>query len=248
MKKLLSLVCLTALLLTGCGQAPAAPETTQATPAIQAAEPAETTQVPQATAPALEATVPETAVSGSETAETTEDTVPLSPDAYQVAYSYMITDNFYEYYTFQGLDPEGNLLWTRETSRSQGAQVCPSSPVGTMDGRFYYCDSGSLVALDVITGEILWENPDFDGSIGNINAAMLDPNGFIYLCGYFGPELFIADTDGNTVRRVEDLREDAYWAASVTQEGEDLVIHLEGGSENGTDVRVPMDWLPQAVG
>ena len=240
MKKTISLFCVAALLLAGCGKAPAAPVTES--PAETAAVPA-VTQAPETT---QAAEIPETTAAAIP--ETTEEAVDLSPDAYQVAYSYMITDNFYEYYTFQGLDPEGNLLWTRESTRSQGAQVCPVSPVGTMDGRFYYCDHGSLVALDVITGEVLWKNPDFDGSIGNMDAAMLDPNGFIYLCGYLGPELFIADTDGNTVRRIEDIDEDAYWAASVSQEGENLVIHLEGGSEDGTDVLVPMDWLPQAVG
>lgn len=238
MKKQLSLLLLTALLLTGCGSSQT-PETTMHAPETAPSAAVETTQAPETT-PAPETT---------EIPETEEFTVPLSPDAYQVVYSYVLTDDDQEYYSFQGLDPEKNVIWTRETSHTPAAQLPPCSPVGTMDGSFYYCDSGSLIALDVTTGLVRWENTEFGGSLGNPQSALLDPNGYICLCGYFGPDLFIADTEGNTVKKTDHLDPEYFWASRLRQEGNELLISMEGGPQGqGKEFSLPMDWIPQAMG
>ena len=225
MKKLPHVLLLSALTLTGCGKKEPAPP-----PALLDLNP--TTQATE--------TLP----------DPTEETVELSYAAYQVTYTYL-EDQGQEFYTFQGIGPDGAVVWTRESAHLDCAQVQRVSPIGTADGAFFYNEDGTVIALDVKSGEILWENSDFGGNFSTPQAAMVDPDGFLYLCGYFGPDLFVLDLEGNTVKKIDSLNPDYFWAFQVQREGEELVISLEGdGASSGeTHIQtVPMDWLPQPQG
>ena len=228
MKKALPLILLTALLLTGCGG--------------KAQEPA------QAPAPKLilETTAPETTVPVT-LPDPTEETVELAYSAYQVTYTYL-EDNGQEFYTFQGLDPHGTILWTRETAHLDLSQLQRTGPIGTWEDRFFYYEDGSVVCLDLVTGEELFRNPDFGGAGVT---SLLDPAGFVYLCGYHGPDLFVMDVEGNTVKKIASLDPNYYWAFQIQQVGNELIISLEGDGQDSPEVHtcsVPMDWLPQPQG
>ena len=236
MKKSLAAGLLAVLLLTGCtaapeSAAPVPPETESITVA-----PTETR--------APETLAPETVPAETPPAETRPE---LSPEAYQVVYNYMQEEN-QEYYIFQGLGPDKDLVWTLETRHLDCAETPRVCPIGTMDGKFFYCEDGSVLALDVITGAQLWENPDFGGTLVDTSAAILDPSGFLYLCSYSGPDLFVLDTAGNTVKKIDHFDPNFYWASRIWQEDRRIWVHLEGGSPEGVDFSAAMDWLPQAQG
>ena len=239
MKKRILALTLSALMLSGCG-ADTTPETTAApTVAVtEAATEAETTEATRFTQPAE--TLP----------DPTEETVALSYTAYKVTYTYL-QDDGQEFYTFQGIDPEGNIAWTKESAHLDMTQIQRIMPIGTWEDRFFYNESGTVVALNIVTGEELWRNEEFSGSFGSETAAVVDPEGFLYLCGVESPDLFVCDVDGNTVKRIDHFDPDHFWPFEIQREGNELVISLEGDSTGSGEIhthRVEMDWLPQPQG
>ena len=233
MKKTLAILTLSALLLTGCGKEEKSISTV--TPEIPDKTVTEATEATRFTQPAE--TLP----------DPTEETVELSYTAYRVIYNHMEED-YIEYCTFQGIDPEGNIVWTKESAHLDMTELQRVKPIGTWEDRFLYCESGTVVALDVVTGEELFRSAD---SCGSGNSFLLDPAGFLYICGYHGPDLLVLDMEGNTVKIIDQFNPDHYWAFDIQQEGNELVVSLEGDGTGSGEIhtyRVEMDWLPQPKG
>ena len=235
MNKLIPALALSAVLLAGCGK--------------------EETPIPTMTLPGETAPEAVTEVTGetrfTQPAETvpdpTEETVELSYTAYRVTYNHM-QENYEEYCTFQGIDPEGNIVWTKESAHLDMTELQRITPIGVWEDRFLYSESGTVVALDVVTGEELFRSAD---SCGAGNSYLLDPAGFLYICGYHGPDLLVLDMEGNTVNKIDQFNPDHYWAFDIQQEGNELVISLEGDGTGSGEIhtyRVEMDWLPQPQG
>ena len=235
MKKRMLALTLTALMLSGCG-ADTTPETTAApTVAVtEAATEAETTEATRFTQPAE--TLP----------DPTEETVELSYSAYKVTYTYL-RDNGEEFYTFQGIDPEGNVAWTHETAHLGMAQIQRVMPIGTWEDRFFYNEDGTVVALDLVTGQELWRNEEFGGCFSIETAAVIDPEGFLYLCGADTPDFFVCDVDGNTILRINGFENRTGAAYAMERRGDELFVISEDGDGTVYNV-VPMTWLPQAQG
>ena len=239
MNKLIPSLILAALLLSGCGAdtTPATAPETAAAPTVAVTEApteAETTEATRFTQPAE--TLP----------DPTEETVALSYSAYKVTYTYL-RDNGDEFYTFQGIDPEGNVAWTRESAHLGMAQIQRIMPIGTWEDRFFYNEDGSVVALNLVTGQELWRNEEFHGSFGAETAAFVDPAGFLYLCGADTPDLFVCDVDGNTILRINGFEDRSGIPFAIRQEGDTLIVTSE--IPDGTvEHTVPMTWLPQAQG
>ena len=234
MKRYCMILCC-ALLLSGCGAKSQAPETLAPTASVESQAVTEAS-----TAPATQATefLP----------DPTQETVALSHAAYQVVYSYMMEDTE-EYCTFQGIGPDGSLVWTRETAHFPASETPRINPIGRFEGTYYYNEDGTVVALDVITGDILWQNPEFKGST---SAALIDEDyGYLYLCGSDSPDFMAIDPQGNTVRRIDVLSTDHSGPIRIQQAGQQLLIYLSKGPDGAQEefpVTVDMDWIPQAQG
>lgn len=233
-KRMVALLLVSALVLAGCTNERPDPTKTQTAPSV-------TTEAP-ATEPAE---------TGEAKEEPTEP-VELSYDAYQVLYTYMIEENE-EYYILQGIDHQGNLLWTKETEHLSMAQLPRVSHIGTCEGMYFYSEDGTVIALDVITGEVLWKNGDFGGNFSSDDAVVIDRDGFIYLCGAFGPDFIAIDFQGKTVRKIDSFSKEHSGAFRIDRAGDKLVIHLSNGpdgnvGDEGYLFEVGMDWLPELLG
>ena len=234
MKKLIFLI-ISLLLLSGCGKETAPVET-----------------IPdRAEAPITE----ESLNTDAETAETaeqlpaeTEESIPLSADAYQIVYNVILEDQ-QESAVFQGIGPDGSLAWTYETGVYPTAQLSRISPVGRYQDNYYLVEDGTIVALDILTGEILFKNEDFKGSPAE-DAMLFDEFGYLYLAGYDGPHFFAMDPDGNTVKRTETLSEDYWNPFQIQQEGDQLIIYMESDANGSGNFPcyVERTWLPQPKG
>ena len=238
--KNLTFVCALLLLLTGCStSAPSAPETRETTLPTSAVTSPPATEIPSAVSP-------ETA---QESAPETETALPLSYDAYQVAYNIM-EQNGEETGTFQGIDPEGNLVWTYETGAYPQGQMMQISPLGRFQGTYYLLEGGTIIALDSVTGRVLFENGDF-GGCSNQDVSLIDDYGYLYLCGFDKPDFFVMDPMGHTVKKIGTLDEDHYGPFKITVEDDMLTVHMERdslGNSGDFPFPIPMDWLPQAKG
>ncbi len=234
MKKRIVLLLFATVLLAGCG--------TQ--------KPAATDSQPE---PVVTTTMPATDLPTDATEEVTEvptETVELSYDAYQVLYTYMEEDD-QEYYILQGIDHQGNLLWSKETQRFDKAEVQRVSHIGTYEGKYIYNENGNVIALDVITGELVWKNEDFGGNLSADTGALIDDAGFIYLCGALGPDFIAIDSDGNTVKKVEQFSQKHSGAYQIEQKDDKLIVHLSKGPDIEKSeylFEVEMDWIPEPLG
>lgn len=212
-KQLLALALTAALLLCGCGLE----------------YPSISDKLPEDTQPVL-STDPGT----PETTETTETPIPETTEApapqVNVVYEYKTSDS-QEYATLTGFDPDGNVVWSWDTDRCEVAQLERVSDIGQWQDRYYYVDDGTVVAVDAASGKILWRNGDFDGSPAGLDATLIDKDGTVYLCGFFGPDFFAVDASGNTLKKIDSLDDDYYWAYKLDKEGNLITVHLSGGPE-----------------
>lgn len=235
MKKLLFLLGIS-LILTGCGtQAPPAAEPAISTAAVEATEAAPTE------APPSEYILP------LETFPTEEP--ELSYDAYRVVYN-ILTDSQEESAQFQGIGPEGELVWTYETQSYPMAQLGRITPVGQWQDHYYLIEDGTVLCLNIITGELLFENADFGGSPCP-EAMAIDEYGYLYLAGYDGPDFFAMDAQGHTVKRIASLSEEFMRPIRISLEGDELTVYMESdrsGNSGHFPCTLPMGWLPQAKG
>ena len=111
-------------------------------------------------------------------------------------------------------------VWSRELTPQQSTELDSFSELGIVDGLYLYSDVGTVTALDLATGGIVWENSDFGGAVSGFD---WDEQGNLYLSGYYGPDFFMMNTAGQTIQRIDSLHEDYYWAIDIRKLPEDAV-------------------------
>lgn len=236
--------CVLLLLLTGCS--PAAdpvPEVTETTPVSSAAAGTSTTVPAEETETFFAA---ETTAAPAAEAETA---LPLSYDAYQVVYNIM-EQNGEESGTFQGIGPDGNLIWTYETGTYPQGQMLQISPLGRFQGTYYLLANGTVIAVDITTGQILFENRDFGGCASQ-EVCLIDDYGYLYLCGFDKPDFFAMDPMGHTVKVISTLDKQYFGPFKITADKNILTVHMgqdKQGNSGDFPITIDMDWLPQAKG
>lgn len=137
-------------------------------------------------------------------------------------------DTYKETATIFAQDKDGNTLWSRETESYDVAQLESFTELGKKDTKYYYTEGGTLVALDVETGVVLWKNKDF----GGYSVRYVFSDNSIYLCGFFGPDFFEVSYDGYTLKRIETINED-YWYTSKIEELNGKIAVTFDASEDG---------------
>lgn len=112
------------------------------------------------------------------------------------------TDSCLEWAEVTALAPGGNVLWTYRTGSYAQTELYRINDVGACNGAYYIVEGGTVVALDMANGAVRWKNSNFGGSA---YASAFGADGVLYLCGYYGPDLFAVDMDGNVVKRMDTV-------------------------------------------
>ena len=131
----------------------------------------------------------------------------------------------------EGKSSDGQVVWNYTTADIPVAQADCASEIGQRGGAYYFVAGGTVIALDVQSGEVLWKNSDFNGA-GAKSAFTEDA---IYMCGFFHPDLFIIDYNGNTIFQKEIITPDYFWSSKIEVDGDVIAITKEG-SIDGLDV------------
>ena len=131
------------------------------------------------------------------------------------------SDNLMEKAVISGLNMDGGTVWTYETKEDSIGQVDGLQEVDLFDGKYVFVAFGDVICLDVATGKELWVNHDFKGH--GISWDTNDSRDRLYLCGYFGPSLFVMDLDGNTINRINSKSDENYWSYEVKYVDENRV-------------------------
>lgn len=134
-------------------------------------------------------------------------------------------ENYEEYGVITAVDGAGEELWSVTTGRYAQAQLERLASVGLYGEVYYYVEDGDVVALRASDGSELWRNSEFGGAAVSFD---LDEEGNLYLCGYFGPDFFGIDAEGNTLVKIDSFSSDYYWAYGLQVEGAYATVSMEG--------------------
>ncbi len=122
-------------------------------------------------------------------------------DGRTVDFKYYV-EGYTGYAVISGIDANGNVIWKHTTEKYVCTEFDPVEEIGIYKNIYLYTEHGTVVALDIRTGTVKWKNDDFSGAGIHVN---IDSNGTLYLCGAYGPDLFMIDINGNTLARVESF-------------------------------------------
>ncbi len=172
---------------------------------------------------------------------TVYSTLPGSYDPWDVKVSLEVIHDGEKEFAFIVAVYKGQVIWTRTTPKFNTAEVDYVSAIGKNDYTYYYSEDGDIVCLDLSNGSVLWRNKDFGGYPGKWSAGF-DGDGCLYICGYFGPDLFICDSEGTTIKRITSVNDDYYWPYELTYyEEEDTVKVVYEGTPSGKSQALYID-------
>ncbi len=142
-----------------------------------------------------------------------------------IAFEAQYLDNFDEYAIVTATDKRGNLLWEYETPAVMGTELSRMEEIGRKGNGYFFNEGGTVTALEITTGEVLWRNEDFAGA--SISAAMDDDT--IYLSGHYGPDFFAVSMTGETLARIESFDADYYWPGALELRDGKAIVSMTMG-------------------
>lgn len=169
------------------------------------------------------------------------DDVPAAPIRVQSIYFQRAYDNSKEYAVIVALDENDETVWQLETQQYDVAQLDSVTEIGMWNDRFYYAEGGKIVALNRETGEMLWENDEFQGYPAGKDACLILEDGTIVATGFFGPDLAVVGKDGKTIAYTDTFDTDIYWPYEVVMADDMIVITFEGTPDGSGEVKLTVD-------
>ena len=143
-------------------------------------------------------------------------------------------------------DAGGNVCWQYVTASYDCAQCERVTGLTVQNGYYYLVEDGTILALDETNGQLVWKNSEYAGAALK-NGYVFDDAGNLYICGYMGPDLFVADSGGKSLYRKDSFSEKFYWPYElVLKDSDTLSMHFEGTQdyrEDGQWINVDLNKL-----
>lgn len=137
-------------------------------------------------------------------------------------------DGNFVYADVVGYDKDGNIQWIYTTEKYEMTELPALQQMGSTEEVCYIFEGGTITTLDMITGEIRWQNSDFDA---HGPSWYLDEENTLYLCGYYGPDLLVIDAQGRTIHQIGSFREGFTWASDIYPEGDSIIVAMDLGPQ-----------------
>lgn len=149
-------------------------------------------------------------------------------------------ENNYEHCSLQGIDTSnGAVLWNQYLGAAAATELELGQYLGMNNGLAYALFNGTVYVLDPLTGAIILANPDFGGASATWT---FSSSGKLYMCGWYGPDLFIMDSNGTTLSRVESLSKDYFWPDYIYfTTGNILRINYDGPEDFNNNKFIEID-------
>lgn len=133
-----------------------------------------------------------------------------------------------EYAIITGVDAAGEVVWSHMSGKYLCAMLDTVEEVLCTDTQYIYCEEGTVVSLDIATGEVLWKNSEFKGyGVCGLEA----DDGNLYICGYLGTSFFVVEETGKTVHKIESFGEEYAWAYKIQMDRGKIAVTLGLGPE-----------------
>ena len=98
---------------------------------------------------------------------------------------------------FYGKDKNNNTIWKYETKMGARTELTTIEELKVTNERVYINEDGTITALNKETGKVIWQNNEYKGADSSF---CFDDKGTLYICGHYGPDLFIVDKNGKTIK------------------------------------------------
>ncbi len=106
--------------------------------------------------------------------------------------------------------------------------------IGIINNNYLIIVSGRVYAFDIMTGELLWISEDSTGASCHYD---FDDDNNLYICGVYGPDLLVIDSEGKTLYNYDSLSE-YYWPYRIRYIDEMVFITYSSEIE---DVTIKVD-------
>ena len=123
-------------------------------------------------------------------------------------------------------------LWIYETPEVEATQVERNTSLGRHNDRYYLSEDGTLVALDILDGTVVWKNTDSPSS-----PSFVFGDKAIYLI--FLSSFAAISYEGTTLKRIDSIDPGAYWEgaiswaySSISVQGDEATILVVDEAEN----------------
>lgn len=146
-------------------------------------------------------------------------------------------EGFMQSAIIKGLDEKNNVIWTYKTKEYACTELDRVNEIGIKNNKYYFVEDRVVTTLNLSDGSVLWKNEDFGGSS---SAYTFDEKGTLYLCGYYGPHLFIVDKNGKTMHKVDSFENDYMWPSKIKYESNKITITFDN-SPSGNEADCIVD-------
>lgn len=133
-------------------------------------------------------------------------------------------DGYDGYGIIRGYDENETIIWQTVTEKFPMTEFEPVREIGIYDGFYYYVESGTVVKLNLKDGTVVWKNTD---GAGNAVDFVFGEDGILYLCGSYGPVFMAIDSDGMTLKRIEQFNATDYWPYQLVYNVEYIDVLME---------------------
>ena len=138
-----------------------------------------------------------------------------------------------EYAFILGRSSDGNVTWRRDTALYPTDEVSQTGEIGCYaDQAFYYYEGGSIYALDMQSGNLLWRNDQFGGGSA---VSAIGPDGTIYICGYYGPSFLAVSAQGYVIFNSYHLGYALLWPSSMEYDLEKDLVYVTMEADMSND-------------
>lgn len=127
----------------------------------------------------------------------------------------------------RGMNLAGETIWTHETDvKFEIFQSYQVDTLGYINDKYFYTDEGTLVILDAETGKVLKRVENVGGSVTDV---LVDFDGSMYLCCYWGPHFVELSLDYEIVHKIDSFGGMCDWAIDVYKENDMLYVACDLG-------------------
>ena len=118
-----------------------------------------------------------------------------------------------EYAVITAYDMKGRTCWTYKTDEDYLTELERLQEIVMTDKLYIFAAFGDIIALNNSDGSVAWVNHDFKGA--SLNWTMDYEGETLYMCGYYGPDLFVMDFDGNTLNKISSKDDECFWPYKI---------------------------------
>ena len=138
-------------------------------------------------------------------------------------------------------DISGAVLWEQSTDSYMCAGYAQVTDLGIHGNRYYYEEGGTIVAIRIEDGAVLWKSVQALGA----PRCCFGEGDMIYLCGYYGPDFVALDRTGEALQYINSLDADFAYTTAIWYEAGTVYVTKDGSAsgQSAKTFSVDVSWM-----